>query len=95
MAFLHHPPRRCLGFDIAKDTIAISDGRDAIVIPNQRNKIRRFLRNCDADFATLIGTEVRGRLSPPPGWGEIRCPPRVPRLAPPRHADGWAQSCSS
>lgn len=51
MTFLHHPPRRCLGFDIAKDTIAISDGHKATSIPNERKQIRRFLRNCDADFA--------------------------------------------
>jgi transposase len=50
MTFLHHPPRLCLGVDVAKDTIAISDGRTATVIPNKRKQIRRFLRNCDADF---------------------------------------------
>lgn len=50
MTFLHHPPRLCLGVDVAKDTIAISDGRTATVIPNQRHQIRRFLRKCDADF---------------------------------------------
>lgn len=56
MAFLHNPPRSCLGFDVAKDTIAVCDGRNATVIPNQRQQIRRFLRNCDADLAVCEPT---------------------------------------
>jgi transposase len=56
MTFLHHPPRRCLGFDIAKDTIAISDGHKATSIPNERKQIRRFLRSCNADFAVCEPT---------------------------------------
>lgn len=56
MTFLHHPPRCCLGFDVAKDTIAISDGRTATIIANQRKQIRHFLRNCDADFAVCEPT---------------------------------------
>lgn len=51
MAFLHHAPHRCLGFDVAKDTIAVSDGRTVQVIDNKRPAIRRFLRSCQADFA--------------------------------------------
>ena len=51
MAFLHHLPHRCLGFDIAKETIAVSDGGSVQLIDNQRTAIRRFLRNCHADFA--------------------------------------------
>lgn len=51
MAFLHHPPHACLGFDVAKDTIAVCDGRSVTVIANRRKQIRRFLRNCHADFA--------------------------------------------
>ena len=51
MAFLHHPPHRCVGFDIAKDTIAMSDGGKAVIIPNQRRQIRSFLRHCDAALA--------------------------------------------
>lgn len=50
MTFLHHPPRLCLGVDVAKDTIAVFDGRIATVIPNQRKQIRHFLRRCDADL---------------------------------------------
>jgi transposase len=56
MAFLHYIPRRCLGFDIAKETIAVSDGRTVQVIDNQRTAIRRFLRNCHADFAVCEPT---------------------------------------
>lgn len=56
MAFLHHLPRRCLGFDIAKETIAVSDGRSVQVIDNRRTAIRRFLRNCHADFAVCEPT---------------------------------------
>jgi transposase len=56
MAFLHHIPCRCLGFDIAKQTIAVSDGRTVQVIDNQRGAIRRFLRTCHADFAVCEPT---------------------------------------
>jgi hypothetical protein len=56
MAFLHHLPHRCLGFDIAKETIAVSDGRTVQVIDNQRSAIRRFLRTCRADFAVCEPT---------------------------------------
>lgn len=56
MAFLHHLPRRCLGFDIAKETIAVSDGRTVQVIDNRRADIRRFLRTCHADFAVCEPT---------------------------------------
>lgn len=56
MAFLHYIPRRCLGFDIAKETIAVSDGCTVQVIDNQRTTIRRFLRNCHADFAVCEPT---------------------------------------
>lgn len=56
MAFLHHLPRRCLGFDIAKETITVSDGRTVQVIDNRRAAIRRFLRNCNADFAVCEPT---------------------------------------
>ena len=51
MAFLHHPPQHSLGFDIAKETIAVSDGRTVQLIDNRRGAIRRFLRGCHADFA--------------------------------------------
>lgn len=50
MAFLHHPPSLCLGLDVGKDTIAVSDGRNAALVANRRPAIRRFLRGCKADF---------------------------------------------
>lgn len=50
MAFLHHPPSRCLGLDVGKDAIVVSDGRSVSVVANQRQAIRRFLRSCKADF---------------------------------------------
>jgi transposase len=56
MAFLHHLPRRCLGFDIAKETIAVSDGHTVQLIDNRRAAIRRFLRTCHADFAVCEPT---------------------------------------
>lgn len=56
MAFLHHPPCRCLGFDVAKDTIAVSDGRGVATIANRRTAIRRFLRGCGADLAVCEPT---------------------------------------
>ena len=56
MAFLHHPPQRCLGFDIAKDSIAVSDGRGVQFIANRRKDIRCFLRTCRADFAVCEPT---------------------------------------
>lgn len=56
MAFLHHLPRRCLGFDVGKDTIAVSDGAAVELIDNRRPAIRRFLRGCHADFAVCEPT---------------------------------------
>lgn len=56
MAALHHSPRQCLGFDIAKDTIAVADGGNTTIIANQRTDIRRYLRACDADFAVCEPT---------------------------------------
>lgn len=56
MAVLHHSPRRCLGFDIGKDIIAVADGAAITAIANQRKEIRRFLRTCEADFAVCEPT---------------------------------------
>jgi transposase len=56
MAFLHHPPRHCLGFDVAKDTISVCDGHTVWVIANQRKSVRDFLRRCGADFAVCEPT---------------------------------------
>ena len=48
------PPR--LGFYLAKETIAVSDGCNANVTPNQRKQIQRFLRDCNADFTVCEPT---------------------------------------
>lgn len=50
MAFLHHEPSHCLGADIAKDSIVVSDGSAASVrtIANRRGAIRAFVRSCGA-----------------------------------------------
>jgi len=45
MAFLHHQPQLCLGFDIAKDTITVSDGATTRTIANQRRAIRALLKS--------------------------------------------------
>lgn len=45
MALLHQQPQQCLGFDIAKDTITVSDGTTAHTIANQRRAIRAFLKS--------------------------------------------------
>ncbi len=45
MAFLHQQPKRCLGVDIAKDTITASDGITIRTIANQRRAIRGLLKS--------------------------------------------------
>lgn len=56
MAYLHHPPCRSMGFDISKDTIAVSDGCSVTIIANRRKAIRRFLRGCGVDLAVCEPT---------------------------------------
>jgi len=56
MACLQHAPQRCLGFDIAKDTITVSDGQSLDIIANRRNPIRRFLRKCRAQLCVCEPT---------------------------------------
>lgn len=62
MAFLHHKPARCLGFDIAKDTITVSDGSAARAIANKRRTIRAFLKSCEADLVVCEPTGGYERL---------------------------------
>ncbi|PBB89375.1 IS110 family transposase [Mesorhizobium sp. WSM3864] len=45
MAFLHHQPQLCLGFDIAKHTITVCDGATTRTIANQRRAIRALLKS--------------------------------------------------
>lgn len=51
MAFLHHAPTRCLGIDVAKDSLVASDGCHASVnVVNNRRSIRSLLARAGADF---------------------------------------------
>lgn len=51
MAFLHHPPARCLGIDVAKDSLVVGDGRHApSTIANKRKSIRSLLAKAGPDF---------------------------------------------
>ena len=50
MAVLHQQPRHCLGIDVAKNTIAISDGAGACTVANKRRAIRAALKAGKTDF---------------------------------------------
>lgn len=51
MAFLHQHPVRCLGCDVAKDSIVVSDGTTLPqTIANDRRSIGAFVRTCGADL---------------------------------------------
>jgi transposase len=58
MAFLQHQPSNCLGFDIAKDTITVSDGlsRRGHTIANTHGAIRAFLKRAGPDFVVCEPT---------------------------------------
>jgi transposase len=58
MAFLHLEPSRCLGIDIAKDTITVSDGTSKATrtIANTRRSIRAMLKASKADFVVCEPT---------------------------------------
>lgn len=57
MAFLHQQPVRCLGFDVAKDSIVVSDGTaPPQTIANDRRSISAFLKQAKADFAVCEPT---------------------------------------
>ncbi len=47
MGFLHQEPSRCLGFDVAKDSITICEGspKAALTIVNSRAAIRAFFKS--------------------------------------------------
>jgi transposase len=63
MAFLHQQPARCLGYDVAKNTITVGDGTaPARTIANQRRAIRAFLRGSKADLAVCEPTGGHERL---------------------------------
>lgn len=62
MAFLHQQPARCLGFDVAKHCIAVSDGTTAQTIANDRRSIRAFLESSNAGLAICEPTGGHERL---------------------------------
>lgn len=56
MAFLHQQPQLCLGLDIAKDTITVSDCTSTWTIANQRRAIRACLKSRGADLVVCEPT---------------------------------------
>lgn len=51
MAFLHQQPVHCLGCDVAKDSIVVSDGTAGPrTLANTASAIRAFLKTCGADL---------------------------------------------
>lgn len=50
MAVLHQHPRRCLGIDVAKHSLAVSDGADMRTVANKRRAIRAALKAGKPDF---------------------------------------------
>lgn len=63
MAFLHQQPDHCLGFDVAKDHIVISDGTTPVrTIANDRRAIRALLKTAKADLAVCEPTGGHERL---------------------------------
>lgn len=63
MAFLQQQPVRCLGFDVAKDSIVVCDGATpARTIANHRRAIRAFLNTGQAELAVCEPTGGHERL---------------------------------
>lgn len=57
MTFLHHPPVRCLGVDVAKDSLTVAhDDRAAAVHANSRPAIRSLLRAARPDLVVCEPT---------------------------------------
>lgn len=56
MTFLHQQPLQCLGFDVAKDTIAVSVGAGVQTIANNRSAIRAFLKRNPFDLSVCEPT---------------------------------------
>lgn len=57
MTFLHHPPTRCLGVDVGKDTLVASDGCHAsITLANSRKSIRSLLQEARPDLVVCEPT---------------------------------------
>lgn len=57
MAFLHHPPASCLGIDVAKNGLVVSDGRRAAAtVDNSRPAIRSMLNKARPDLVVCEPT---------------------------------------
>lgn len=57
MAVLHHKPARCLGFDVAKDSIVVHDGTALVgTVANTRRAIRALLAHHEAALAVCEPT---------------------------------------
>jgi transposase len=50
MEFLHRPPLRCLGVDVAKDNLVAGDGTRIITVTNNRRGIQALLKAMQPDF---------------------------------------------
>lgn len=50
MDFLHTPPLRCIGVDVAKDNLVVSDGQRLTTVANDGRSIRKLLRTMQPDF---------------------------------------------
>lgn len=56
MPFLHHAPLRCLGVDVAKDSLALDDGSTAATVANNRSAIRSMLKSTRPDLVVCEPT---------------------------------------
>ena len=56
MTRLQHPPVVCLGLDVAKDSIVISDGEQVSSIANNRHAIRSYLKSYNTGLAVCEPT---------------------------------------
>jgi transposase len=56
MPHLHQQPCLCLGFDIAKDTIAVSNGESSQTVANRPRAIRSLLRSSRPDLVVCEPT---------------------------------------
>lgn len=62
MAALHQEPETCLGFDVAKDTIAVSDGTRVDTLANTVRAIRAYLKRARPGLAVCEPTGGHERL---------------------------------
>jgi transposase len=56
MAFLHTPPVRCLGVDVAKDSLTACNGQTVATLANSRSAIRSMLKTTRPDLVVCEPT---------------------------------------